>query len=70
VFRESAAAQIVTTPGVELVGPFPPELQRYYIFPGAVSITSRAPDAAMALLRFLKAPAAARIIRAQGMEPG
>ena len=62
--------QIVTTPGVELVGPFPPELQRYYIFPGAVSITSRAPDAAMALLRFLKAPAAARVIRAQGMEPG
>ena len=66
----SIITQIVTTPGVELVGPFPPELQRYYIFPGAVSITSRAPDAAMALLRFLKAPAAARVIRAQGMEPG
>jgi ABC-type molybdate transport system substrate-binding protein len=52
------------------VGTFPPELQRYYIFPGAVSTTSRAPDAAMALLRFLKTPAAVRIIRAQGMEPG
>jgi molybdate transport system substrate-binding protein len=61
--------QIVTTPGVELFGPFPPELQRYYIFPGAVSATSRAPDAAMALLRFLKSPAAARVIRVQGMEP-
>jgi molybdate transport system substrate-binding protein len=62
--------QIVTTPGVELVGPFPPELQRYYIFPGAVSTASSAPDAALALLRFLKAPAAAPVIRAQGMEPG
>lgn len=66
----SIITQIVTMPGVELVGPFPPELQRYYMFPGAVSTTSRAPDAAMTLLRFLKAPAAARVIRAQGMEPG
>jgi molybdate transport system substrate-binding protein len=66
----SIITQIVTTPGVELVGPFPPELQRYYIFPGAISTTSTAPDAAMSLLKFLKAPAAVRIIRAQGMEPG
>jgi molybdate transport system substrate-binding protein len=65
----SIITQIVTTPGVELVGPFPPELHRYYVFPGAVGTASRAPDAAMALLRFLKAPAAERIIRAQGMEP-
>jgi molybdate transport system substrate-binding protein len=66
----SIITQIVTTPGVELVGPFPPELQRYYVFPGAVNTMSRGPDAALALLRFLKAPAAARVIRAQGMEPG
>jgi hypothetical protein len=26
--------QIVTTPGVELAGPFPPEIQRYYVFAG------------------------------------
>jgi molybdate transport system substrate-binding protein len=62
-------AQIVTTAGVELVGPFPPELQRYYIFPGAISTTSKVHDAAMALIRFLKTPAAARVIRSQGMEP-
>jgi molybdate transport system substrate-binding protein len=66
----SIITQIVTTPGVELVGPFPPELQRYYVFPGAVSTVSRAPDAAMTLLKFLKGPAATRVIRAQGMEPG
>jgi molybdate transport system substrate-binding protein len=65
----SIITQIVTTPGVELVGPLPPELQRYYVFPGAVSTTSTAPDAAMALLRFLKGPVAARVIRTQGMEP-
>jgi molybdate transport system substrate-binding protein len=61
--------QIVTTPGVELVGPLPAELQSYYVFPGAVSATSKAPDAAMSLLKFLKEPAAIRVIRSQGMEP-
>jgi molybdate transport system substrate-binding protein len=62
--------QIVTTPGVELVGPLPPALQRYYVFPGAVSATSKVPDAAMALIKFLKGPAAIRVIRSQGMKPG
>jgi molybdate transport system substrate-binding protein len=66
----SITTQIVTTPGVELAGPFPPEIQRYYPFAGAVSATSQASDAAMALLKFLKGPAAAPVIRAQGMEPG
>jgi molybdate transport system substrate-binding protein len=62
--------QIVTTPGVQLVGPLPPELQRYYAFPGAVSASSKVPDAAMALIKFLKGPTAIRVIRSQGMEPG
>jgi molybdate transport system substrate-binding protein len=62
--------QIVTTPGVDLVGPLPPQLQRYYPFAGAVSATSKAPDAAMALLKFLKGPIAIQVIRSQAMEPG
>ena len=62
--------QIVTTPGVELVGPLPPQLQRYYAFSGAVSAASKVPAAAVALIRFLKEPAAIRVIRAQAMEPG
>jgi molybdate transport system substrate-binding protein len=62
--------QIVTTPGVELVGPLPPPLQRYYAFPGAVSATSKVPDEAIMLIKFLKGPAAIRVIRSQGMEPG
>lgn len=66
----SITTQILTTPGVELVGPFPPEIQRYYAFAGAVSATSRSPEAAMVLLKFLKGPAAIPVIRKQGMEPG
>jgi molybdate transport system substrate-binding protein len=62
--------QILTTHGVALAGPFPAEIQRYYVFAGAVSATSKAPDAAKALLKFLQGPAAIPVIRAQGMEPG
>ena len=61
--------QILTTPGVELVGPLPAEIQSYITFTGGVSTASRAPDAAKELLRFLTGPAALPVIRAQGMEP-
>jgi molybdate transport system substrate-binding protein len=61
--------QTFTTPGVELVGPLPPEIQFYTNFGGAISAASNAPDAARDLLRFLKGAAAIRVIKAQGMEP-
>jgi molybdate transport system substrate-binding protein len=61
--------QILTTPGVELVGPLPPEIQFYTTFGGAVSAASNAPDAARDLLKFLKGPTAIPVITAQGMEP-
>ena len=38
--------QILTTHGVELVGPLPPELQSYIVFTAGVSTNSRAPAAA------------------------
>jgi len=62
--------QILTTPGVDLVGPLPPDIQFYTSFEGAVSSQSRAPDAARALIKFLTSPVAIPVIKAQGMEPG
>lgn len=61
--------QILTTPGVELVGPLPPEIQSYITFTGGVSTASREPDAAKALIQFLTGPTALPVIRAQGMQP-
>jgi molybdate transport system substrate-binding protein len=61
--------QILTTPGVELVGPLPPEIQSHVVFTGGVSAGSKAPEAARQLLEFLAGPAAKAVIRAQGMEP-
>ena len=61
--------QILTTPGVDLVGPLPAEIQSYVAFTAGISADSKAPEAAMALIRFLTGPTAIPIIKAQGMEP-
>jgi len=61
--------QILTTPGVDLVGPLPPELQSYVVFTAGVSATSKVPAAGEQLMRFLTGPIAIPVIAAQGMEP-
>jgi molybdate transport system substrate-binding protein len=61
--------QILTTPGVDLVGPLPSEIQSYVTFVAGVSSLSRVRDAANELIKFLLGSEAAAVIRAQGMEP-
>ena len=61
--------QIMTTLGVELVGPLPPELQSYVTFTAGISTVSSAPEPAAALLRFLMSPSVISVLKAQGMEP-
>jgi molybdate transport system substrate-binding protein len=61
--------QILTTPGVDLVGPLPPEIQSYVTFVAGVSSQSRVPKAASELIKFLAGPKAIAVIKAQGMEP-
>ena len=60
--------QILTTPGVELGGPLPEEIQARIIFAGAVGKNSKAPEAAAQLLSFLKGPVPAPVFKAQAME--
>jgi len=62
--------QILTTAGVELVGPLPPEIQFYVDFVAGVSANSKEPDAARALIKFITSPTALPVIKSQGMEPG
>jgi len=62
--------QILTTPGVALAGPLPPEIQSYVMFVGGISADSKSVDSAMELMTLLKSPAAISIMRSQGMEPG
>src|SRR5215208_4292954 len=62
--------QILTTRGVELVGPLPPGIQSYTVFAAGVSARSSVPDAAGALIKFLMGATALPVIKSQGMEPG
>ncbi len=61
---------IAAAPGVELVGPFPSELQTYISFTAGVSTAAKEPEAAQALIKFLTSPVAVAVIKAKGMEPG
>jgi molybdate transport system substrate-binding protein len=61
--------QILTTPGVDLVGPFPPEVQSDITFVAGVSSRSTAPEEARKLITFLTGARATAVIMAQGMEP-
>ena len=64
--------EILATPGFELAGWLPPELQDYEKFTWAMGVTSNAkePAAGEALVKFLSSPTAAALIKKQGMEPG
>ncbi|MEO6840511.1 MAG: molybdate ABC transporter substrate-binding protein [Bradyrhizobium sp.] len=57
-------------PGVDLVGPFPAELQQELVFTAAISADSKQADAAKAFIDYLQTPAATTIIKAAGMTPG
>jgi len=62
--------QILTTSGVELVGPLPPDIQYQIQFAAGVSTESKNQAAARDLLKLFAAPASLPIIKSQGMEPG
>jgi molybdate transport system substrate-binding protein len=60
---------ILDTPGVELVGWLPPELQSYVVFTASIGAAAGDSDAARALLRTLTSPAAIALFKASGFEP-
>lgn len=62
--------ELMAVAGIELVGPLPQELQSITTVTAAVFADARQPDAARAFLAFLSTPAAARVFKANGLEPG
>jgi molybdate transport system substrate-binding protein len=63
------ANEILAVPGVQFV-PMSPEFHASVTFSGAIAAASKEPAVAKALIQFLTAPNAARVIRSKGYEPG
>ena len=62
--------ELMAAPGVEVLGPLPPELQNYTVFHAGVGVGSKDSSAAKALIKFLTTPAAGAVFRAKGQEAG
>jgi len=63
-------SELMSVKGVDYLGPLPAEVQFITVFAAGIHTAAPAPDAARALLKFLTAPEAAKVLRAHGMEPG
>ena len=62
--------ELMAAPGVEVLGPLPPELQNYTVFHAGVGVGSKDPSAAKALIKFLTTPSAGAVFKAKGQEAG
>lgn len=62
-------SELIGQPGIEVIGPLPPEIQAVTVFAAGVSTTSAEPEAATALVAYLASAEAHAAIRRYGMEP-
>jgi molybdate transport system substrate-binding protein len=61
--------ELVSIPGIEVIGPLPGDLQATIVLSAAVMASSNDAAAAKALVDFLRAAEAAVVLKAKGMEP-
>jgi len=62
-------SEIVPVKGVQLVGPLPKEIQHTTTYTAGLSASASKQDAAQALIEAFRAPVAAAVLKAKGMEP-
>ncbi len=62
-------SELLPVPGIDIVGPLPPDVQTITTFSAGLHARAKEPDAAKALVQFLTSPEAAPVIRRKGMEP-
>ena len=60
---------VLTAPGLEVVGPVPAELHQEVVFTAALAGNTKAAEAARAFIADLKSPAATAVLKAKGMTP-
>src|SRR5262245_4377200 len=63
-------ANVLADPRLDVVGPFPAEVQREVVYTTAVAANAKQPAAAKAFITYLQSPTAGAVIKAKGMTPG
>jgi molybdate transport system substrate-binding protein len=58
---------VLTAPGLDVVGPFPAALQQEVVFTAAIAAHTKEAAAAKAFITYLTTPAATAVIKAKGM---
>jgi molybdate transport system substrate-binding protein len=62
-------SELLPVPGIELVGPLPPEIQKVTVFAAGIAVGAKQPEAGGQLIKFMSSPAAAPAIIKSGLEP-
>jgi molybdate transport system substrate-binding protein len=62
-------SELLSIPGIEYVGPLPPEVQQITLFSAGIAAGAREPEAGRELIKFLGSAAAAPAIAKSGLEP-
>ena len=61
-------SELMTLPGIEVIGPLPPEIQTITLFSGGISPGCERPELARALLDYMASPLLATVKQRFGME--
>ena len=62
-------SELLPEPGIDYVGPLPPEVQRVTVFSAGIAVGAKKPAEARALIRFLASENAIGVIKKTGLEP-
>lgn len=62
-------SELLPVSGADYVGPLPETIQRVTVFSAGIPVGAKHPDAARALIKFLRSAAAAEAIKRSGLEP-
>jgi hypothetical protein len=62
-------SDLVPTPGIELVGPLPAEIQNFTVLSAGIGAETADPAAAKRLILLLSSPAVHPVLRESGLEP-
>jgi molybdate transport system substrate-binding protein len=63
-------SELIREKGIDYLGPLPAEIQKIAVFSAGLRTDAKEPALAKALVKALRSPDAAAVIRAHGMEPG